>query len=97
LIWWCYIVRCADDSLYTGITNDLEKRLSAHNTGIASKYTRARRPVGLTYAEKHHDRSEASKREAAIKRLSRQAKLSLIEQDVIQLQCAKNMRIKQKK
>jgi putative endonuclease len=78
LIWWCYIVRCADDSLYTGITNDLEKRIDAHNAGIASKYTRVRLPVGLTYVEEYADRSDASKREAAIKRLSREAKLELI-------------------
>ena len=76
--WWCYIVRCADDSLYTGITNDLEKRIDAHNAGVASKYTRVRLPVELTYVEEYADRSDASKREAAIKRLSREAKLELI-------------------
>jgi len=78
LSWWCYIVRCADDSLYTGITNDLEKRIDAHNAGVASKYTRVRLPVELTYVEEYADRSDASKREAAIKRLSREAKLELI-------------------
>ncbi|MES2356365.1 MAG: GIY-YIG nuclease family protein [Pseudomonadota bacterium] len=77
MTWWCYIIRCADGTLYTGITNDLDKRMDAHNAGTASKYTRPRRPVNLTYQEEFPDRSEASKREAAIKRLSREAKLTL--------------------
>ena len=79
MTWWCYMIRCADETLYTGITNDLQRRIDAHNAGTASKYTRVRRPVDLAYAEPHPARSEASKREAAIKRLSREAKLALIE------------------
>lgn len=75
--WWCYIVRCADDTLYTGITNDLVKRVAAHNAGTASRYTRARRPVRLVYRETNADRSAASKREAEIKRLPRNTKLEL--------------------
>jgi putative endonuclease len=76
---WCvYILRCSDRSLYTGITADLEGRLSAHRDGTASKYTRVRLPVRLVYQEPHPDRSSASKREAAIKKLSRSAKLALI-------------------
>ena len=75
--WWCYIVRCADDTLYTGITNDLDKRVAAHNAGTASRYTRARRPVRLVYRETNADRSAASKREAEIKRLPRNTKLEL--------------------
>jgi putative endonuclease len=76
---WCvYILRCSDRTLYTGITSDLEARLAAHRDGTASKYTRARRPVRLVYREPHSNRSSASKREAAIKKLSRSAKLALI-------------------
>jgi len=69
---------CADDTLYTGITNDLEKRMAAHNNGTASKYTRSRLPVRLVYFESHRDRSEASKREAQIKQLPRSKKLELL-------------------
>lgn len=76
--WFCYLLRCADDSLYCGITNDLEKRLAAHNAGTASKYTRVRLPVELVYAEQCADRSEASKREMEIKSLTRADKLELI-------------------
>jgi putative endonuclease len=76
---WCvYILRCSDRTLYTGITTDLEGRLAAHRDGTASKYTRARLPVRLVYQEPHPSRSSASRREAAIKKLSRSAKLALI-------------------
>ena len=75
--WVCYLLRCADDTLYCGITNDMDKRLTAHNAGTAAKYTRARTPVELVYAEECADRSEASKRELAIKKLSRVVKLDL--------------------
>jgi putative endonuclease len=78
VIWSCYILRCADDTLYCGITNDLEKRLAAHNAGTASKYTRARGPVKLVFAEDCADRSAASKRESAIKNLTREKKIVLI-------------------
>jgi putative endonuclease len=77
--WLCYILRCADDTLYTGITNDLEKRLAAHNAGTAAKYTRTRRPVVLVFAEDCADRSVAAKRELAIKNLTRAEKLVLIQ------------------
>lgn len=77
--WCCYILRCADDTLYTGITNDLEKRLAAHNQGLAAKYTRARGPVMLVLAENCADRSSALKREMAIKNLTRAEKLALIQ------------------
>lgn len=76
--WLCYILRCADDTLYCGITNDLEKRLAAHNEGTAAKYTRARGPVELVFMEDCADRSAASKREMAIKGLTRAKKLVLI-------------------
>ena len=75
--WFCYLLRCADDTLYCGITNDLDKRLAAHNAGTASKYTRARVPVELVFAEPCADRSAASKREMEIKKMTRAAKLAL--------------------
>lgn len=74
-----YILRCADGSLYTGWTTDLEARLAAHNGGKGAKYTRARRPVELVYAAPMPDRSAAQRREAEIKGLSRGEKLELIE------------------
>jgi len=76
--WLCYILRCADDTLYCGITNDLEKRLAAHNQGTAAKYTRARGPVEVVLVECCADRSAALKREMAIKGLTRAKKLALI-------------------
>ena len=78
--WFVYILRCADDSLYTGITLDINKRLDQHN-GIdknGAKYTQARRPVTLVYQECSISRSEACKREYAIKNLSKQKKERLI-------------------
>jgi len=75
--WVCYLLRCADDTLYCGITNDMEKRLGAHNAGTAAKYTRSRGPVELVYVEDCADRSAASKREMNIKKLPRVEKLSL--------------------
>lgn len=79
--WHCYLMLCADNTFYTGITNDLEKRLAAHNNGTASKYTRSRLPVSLAYSEPHCDRSSASKREAKIKKWSRAKKLALVSSD----------------
>ena len=76
--WWVYLLRCADGSLYTGITTDLKRRCRQHNAGTASRYTRSRRPIRLVYREAHANRSQASKREAAIKSLSRRQKESLI-------------------
>ena len=76
--WFCYLLRCADDTLYCGITNDLEKRLAAHNAGTASKYTRVRVPVELVFVEECSDRSTASKREMEIKGLKRAEKLALL-------------------
>ena len=78
--WWVYMVRCADNSLYTGITTDLERRLREHNECKAgSRYTRARRPVILAYQEASDSRSSASRREHEIKRLSPSAKQALID------------------
>lgn len=78
MTWSCYILRCADDTLYTGITNDLAKRLAAHNAGSAAKYTRTRMPVELVFVEDCADRSAALKRELQIKGLKRPDKLALI-------------------
>jgi len=76
--WHVYILQCADGTLYTGITDNLQKRLDAHNNGIGAKYTRGRRPVKLVYTENCDNKSCALKREIAIKILKRSEKLDLI-------------------
>lgn len=73
-----YILRCSDGTLYTGWTNDIEKRLRAHNEGQGAKYTRGRTPVELVYLEDFETKQEAMKREAAIKKLTKEDKLHLI-------------------
>ena len=78
--WIVYILRCADDTLYTGITNDLAERLLKHENGTGAKYTRSRSPFEVVYTETGLTRSEASKREAQIKALDRSEKLRLISQ-----------------
>ncbi|MBQ9679693.1 MAG: GIY-YIG nuclease family protein [Ruminococcus sp.] len=78
---YTYLLRCADGSLYCGWTNDLEKRLSAHNAGTASKYTRTRLPVEMVYAERHDSKQEAMKREYRIKHLTKEDKEALILSD----------------
>ena len=75
--WYVYILRCADQTLYTGITNCLQQRLRAHNAGKGAKYTKGRRPVHLLYWETCTDKSAALKREAAIKKMKRAEKLLL--------------------
>jgi len=75
---YTYILKCADDTLYCGWTNHLEKRLTAHNQGKGAKYTKARRPVVLAYWEEFSTKEEAMRREAAIKKLSRKDKLKLM-------------------
>jgi len=77
--WFVYILRCADDTLYTGVTTDIERRLAEHNAGDGqgARYTRSRRPVHLAYLEPASDRAAACRREAAIKRLRRCEKLQL--------------------
>ena len=82
---YVYILRCADGSLYTGWTNDLEKRLQAHNSGHGAKYTKSRLPVELCYHESFEDRGQAKSREWHIKRMTRQEKLKLIESKEITL------------
>lgn len=79
--WICYLLRCADGTLYCGITNDFKKRLVAHNSGMASKYTRTRLPVALVYTEICGSKSAALKREIEIKRMPRSKKLSLWQYD----------------
>ena len=74
-----YLLRCADDTLYCGWTTDLQRRLAAHRSGTASRYTRSRRPVELAVAIPVADRSAALREEARIKRLPRAAKLRLID------------------
>ena len=77
--WYIYILRCGDDTLYTGITDDVEKRFSAHAAGKGAKYTRGRGPLTLVYTEEVEDKSAALKREHAIKKLPRTEKLKLID------------------
>lgn len=76
---YTYILRCADGTLYTGWTNNLEKRLAAHNAGTAAKYTRPRRPVTMVYHEAFATKEAAMRREWEIKQLTRTQKLRLIE------------------
>ena len=78
--WVCYLLECADGSLYCGITNDLDKRLATHNAGEGAKYTRSRLPVRLAYCETCDGKSAALRREVEIKRLSRDRKLVLCAQ-----------------
>ncbi len=76
--WLVYILRCGDGSLYTGMTDDLPRRLEAHRAGRGAKYTRGRGPLELVYQEPCADRSDALRREWAIKQLPRQEKLALV-------------------
>jgi putative endonuclease len=77
MTWTVYLARCADGSLYTGITTDAERRLAEHNRGAGASYTRARLPVTLVYCEPAADRSGALRREHTIRRLSRGQKEAL--------------------
>ena len=76
---YTYIVKCADDSLYTGYTTNLKNRINNHNTGKGAKYTKGRGPVELVYFETFESKSEALKRECGIKKLHRLEKLQLVE------------------
>jgi len=76
MTWTVYIIKCSDDTLYTGITNNLERRLQQHNNGTGAKYTKGRGPVSLVKSFECADRSEASKLEYQIKQLSREEKLN---------------------
>ncbi|GAB6099728.1 GIY-YIG nuclease family protein [Halanaerocella petrolearia] len=77
---YVYILRCVDNTLYTGYTTDVERRLKEHNNAKGAKYTRGRIPVKLCYTEEYTTRSQAQKREYAIKQLTRQEKLELIKE-----------------
>ena len=80
---YAYIVKCSDGTYYTGYTNDLEKRLLTHNAGKGAKYTRNRLPVEMVYYEEYEEKSEAMKREYAIKQLTRKQKEKLISSKVL--------------
>ena len=77
--YYLYILRCGDDTLYTGITTDVEKRLALHQSGKGAKYTRGRGPLAVVYREECGDKPAALRRELEVKALSRQEKLALIE------------------
>lgn len=77
--YYVYILRCSDGTLYTGYTDNPERRVKVHNSGKGGKYTRSRLPVELVYWEEHEDKSSALRRECAIKQLSRTEKLNIIE------------------
>jgi putative endonuclease len=77
-MYYLYILKCADDTLYTGITTDLARRVDEHNVGIkGAKYTMSRRPVSVVFSKKYTNRSKASKEEARIKKLTRLQKMEL--------------------
>ncbi len=78
--WFVYIVRCRDGSLYTGATNQLERRVEAHSAGKGARYTRSRRPVSLVWSRRKRDKSAALREEYRIKQLSRTEKLAMIRQ-----------------
>lgn len=78
MVYYTYMVKCSDGSLYTGYTNDLDRRVSAHNSGNGAKYTKSRRPVELVYYEEFDTKEEAMSREWHIKHLTRQQKMRLI-------------------
>lgn len=82
---YVYILRCADGSFYTGWTNNLQKRVKAHQSGRGAKYTRSRSPVELVYSEELADKTAALKREYAIKQLSHEQKLNLIERNKLNI------------
>ena len=77
-MYYVYMLRCGDGSLYSGITTDLERRLKKHNSGKGAKYTRSRLPVALAYYEEAENRSQASKREFELKKLTREKKEALV-------------------
>ena len=79
---YTYIVKCSDGSFYTGWTNDLEKRIKAHNDGKGAKYTKSRRPVVLAYYEEFYTKEEAMRREWEIKQMTREQKMKMIREDI---------------
>lgn len=91
---YVYILECANSSLYTGITTDVNRRFARHQAGDGGHYTRANRPISIRYFEQHPDRSSASKRESQIKRWSRTKKLALIKGDKWVIKAASRARNK---
>jgi putative endonuclease len=84
--WTLYILECKDGSLYTGITNDVTRRIHSHRTGKAARYTRGRGPIRLVYKERCRDKSSALKREYAVKRLKRREKLVMISRQDMEIE-----------
>lgn len=84
-MFWVYMLECVDGSLYTGWTPDLENRVRQHNAGRGSKYVRSRLPAQLVYSESYDTRTEAMRREYALKKLSRSEKLTLIQNQIVEL------------
>jgi len=82
--WYVYMLRCSDNSLYTGITTDISRRLNEHNSSdkLGAKYTRVRRPVSLVYSENTLNRQSASQREYQLKRLTKKSKEALVENSI---------------
>ena len=80
MLWYVYILRCGDGTLYTGITDDVDRRLAVHRSGKGAKYTRGRGPLEVVYIQKVPDKSAALKREITIKKLTRQEKEQLIKE-----------------
>lgn len=81
MTWYVYILECADQTFYTGITTDIERRLAEHEQGKGAKYTKGRSPLTLVYSEKYKNRSEATKREIEIKALPKESKIVLLTSD----------------
>ena len=79
-MWYVYLLRCADNTLYTGVATDVDRRAREHNSGHGAKYTRSRRPVSLVYQEPCESKSAALKRELALKRLTKAQKEALVSQ-----------------
>ena len=77
--WYVYMLRCGDDTLYTGVTDDVEKRIAAHRAGKGAKYTRGRGPLEPVFVEEQPDKSAALRREYEIKQMTRQKKLELVQ------------------
>ena len=86
--WILYILQCKDGSLYTGVTDNLQRRIQAHNSGKGAKYTRGRGPVTLCYTEECESHSVALQREIAVKKLSRSEKLALFKADLTENTCS---------
>ena len=87
MTWQVYVILCSDDSLYTGITTDIQRRFDQHASGRGAKYFRGRRPLEVVYREEGHTRSSASQREREIKAMERPAKLSLIAGNIAKVPC----------